>query len=230
MNSRSKEMQKYYSEHILKEDDTFNFKCKMCGLCCIRDEDEPVIVMGPDLVRIARKLHLSTLDVIRKYCYFNIGEKSGLPVLTLKTDWMRRCIFLQNARCMVHDAKPEVCAMFPLGRMVRVHPSRENGEASYAYFTQPGGGCPGENTDVTCTLREWKEKFHLEEREKEMLAWNNMLPDLMAIADIYDRADPAEVFLSQALYDFDPAKDLIPQIEKNHKIAKEVLAKAQEMI
>ena len=96
-------------------DDTFRFHCTACGKCCINRED---ILLNPrDLYRIAKHLNCTPLDVYQNYCESYIGSSSHFPIIRLKPKGhVKRCPYLKDRKCAVHEAKPGVCAIYPLGR------------------------------------------------------------------------------------------------------------------
>ena len=111
--------EKRYREYLaneLKGDDTFQFECSMCGSCC-RSRSEPIVITGPNLFRIAKTLNISPLEAAQEYMDWTIGVNSHMPVLTLRERLDGSCRLLRNGRCTVHQNKPSVCALFPLGRM-----------------------------------------------------------------------------------------------------------------
>ena len=100
----------------LSPDDTFNFHCTGCGECCKHRED---ITLTPfDLVRIAKYLDIRVEEVFTKYCVFHVGKTSNMPVVSLKMQGLEKiCPFLEERKCKIHNAKPTVCTLYPLGRV-----------------------------------------------------------------------------------------------------------------
>lgn len=46
-----------FQKNVLKPEDTFHFECEMCGRCC-RNRQEPILITGADLYRIAHPFWL----------------------------------------------------------------------------------------------------------------------------------------------------------------------------
>lgn len=158
----------------LKDDDTFQFECRMCGNCC-RKRNDAVVINGPDLFRVARALGSSPAEVAWKHTRMNIGGDSHLPVLVLRERLDGSCSLLRNGRCTVQQNKPAVCALFPLGRM---YDSRDN---QFHYFWQ---GCSmGETGSAgkVWTLREWLDEFGLRDSEDDVKAWTQLVMGLAAV-------------------------------------------------
>ena len=99
-------------------DETFQFHCTKCGKCCLDRED---ILLNPrDMYKIAHYLKIPPHEVLKKYCETYIGNSSRVPIVRLKPiGKRRRCPFLKNSKCVIHAAKPSVCAIYPLGRYTK---------------------------------------------------------------------------------------------------------------
>lgn len=99
--------------------DTFRFHCTQCGKCCINRED---ILMSPqDVFKAAQALQMTPHDFVQLYCECYLGSSSRMPIVRLQPRGsIKRCPLLKDRKCMIHDAKPAVCAMFPLGRAIRI--------------------------------------------------------------------------------------------------------------
>ena len=99
----------------LDPDDTFTFHCTQCGKCCIHRED--ILLSPKDLFNIAKKFQITPENALEQYCETYIGCNSRFPVVRLKPQGsVKRCPLLKDRKCLVHDVKPTVCAMFPIGR------------------------------------------------------------------------------------------------------------------
>ena len=101
---------------ILDADDIFAFRCRSCGKCCKQRED--LLLTSRDLFNIAKKLGIRLTDVIQTHCTLYIGHDSGLPLVQLQpVGAAKACPLLVGTKCSVHDAKPAICALYPLGRI-----------------------------------------------------------------------------------------------------------------
>lgn len=103
---------------IIDPNEPFRFHCTQCGKCCEHRED---ILLNPqDLFRMAKFLKQSPADVVNHYCEVYIGPDSRIPIVRLLPEGpTKRCPFLVRNKCRIHEAKPTVCAMFPIGRAQR---------------------------------------------------------------------------------------------------------------
>lgn len=167
---RAKQIMNEYQR--LSPDDTFRFHCTQCGKCCLNRED---ILLNPkDLFRIAQHLGLTVGEAFEKYCETYIGENSRVPIVRLKPRGsIKRCPLLKEHKCMVHEAKPTVCALFPLGRMLELpkleaeEPKLSDAKLLYI-FSDPHCGDASEEH----TVRQWLEAFSLPLEDDFFLQWH----------------------------------------------------------
>ena len=105
------------AEQLLDLDSEFRFKCRRCGKCCIHQDT--ILFNTRDSYNIARKKGTTMQHVVEAYTEVYIGSNSRIPVVHLLSNGPKgACPLLENGRCSVHDCKPTVCALFPLGRVV----------------------------------------------------------------------------------------------------------------
>ena len=137
-------------ENTIGLDDSFNFKCIMCGKCCRNRED--VLLTGPDVFRAAKELGMTIESFIHTYCEIYIGSTSRIPVCRIKPEGNdKHCPLLSENKCRIHSAKPSVCALFPLARVWD-----ENGEARYHVQSNLS-----HRSNKTYTVRKWLERNNL---------------------------------------------------------------------
>jgi uncharacterized protein len=85
-------------------DSAFSYSCGQCGKCC----HHKVIRIGPhELLRLARNRGMSTTAFLREH------TEAGGTVLRVREDFS--CTFLVEGRCTVHEDRPLVCRIYPLG-------------------------------------------------------------------------------------------------------------------
>lgn len=110
-----KELKEQLGYEEIGLDDIFVFHCTQCGKCCIHRED--ILLSPKDLFHIAKKLKITPEVALAQYCETYLGRNSHIPVVRLKPQGsVKRCPLLKNQKCLVHDVKPAVCSMFPIGR------------------------------------------------------------------------------------------------------------------
>lgn len=183
-------------ENPMKTTDTFKFSCKACGNCC-RNRKEPIMLTGYDVFRIAKKLGVEMKEVVTKYTRGYVGSTSKLPVLILKERPDGSCSLFRNGRCMVHENKPLVCAIYPLGRYYLP------AEKRFGYFQQ--NICCG--TDEEHTLEEWLEMFNIHEWDEASSLWATVITKLaeqtMEIKEAKAVEKMANILAIALYYDYD---------------------------
>ncbi|MCI9225914.1 MAG: YkgJ family cysteine cluster protein [Acutalibacter sp.] len=176
MNARKKNILNKFENNRLGPDEPFKFHCTMCGKCCINKED---LLLNPrDMYNLAKELGMTPHEVMNTYCETYIGGDSRLPVLRLKPRGkIRRCPLLKDRKCSVHNAKPTVCALFPIGRGI----AGEKGNIHSLtvkdirhFFSEPGCGDDSE----THTVREWLGEFGLSPEDEFFIKWQKCLFEL----------------------------------------------------
>ena len=211
-------------------DDQFKFHCTQCGKCCIHRED---ILLNPkDVYNMSKELNMEPKDFIDHYCEIYVGSDSKIPVVRLKPKGsVKRCPLLKDRKCMVHKAKPTVCAMFPLGRCLIVEGAEENADTagSIRYiFNHPGCGDRSE----THTVREWIESFGIPVEDEFFLKWQEIVVEMsMAFREAADRMNESSmnILWSAALatlyLHYDVEHEFLPQFEDNTRDFQELLNK-----
>ena len=226
MDRRLEKIVKGIEQNTLGLDDEFYFKCKTCGKCCKNRHD--ILLTTRDLYNIAHALHRTTSYVVERYCDVYIGKDSRIPIVRLKpTGPEESCPLLRNKRCIVHSAKPVVCAIFPLGRAATFEPAEK---IEPKYFFQPDACGSREQAH---TVRSWLNQFGIPVEDTFFPLWTE-INTLMSTSfrELEAQSTPDEVM--ERLWDiaffhmyinYDTGKNLIPQYQKNAKILRVLVAK-----
>lgn len=211
---------------LISVDDTFYFRCTKCGKCCKERDD---IILSPyDLYRMAKYLGKEIEDIINSYTRWHIGESSKLPVVMMRMRGEKRtCPFLDKHKCRIHEAKPAVCALFPLGRI-----AQENGDIRY--LIQPIF-CGGH--DKRQTVREWIAEFGLEESEAWFRTWQEtIVPLVRRVNEIYVKVSEMvmhqleEVLFITIYLAYSMDEPIIPQFQRNIAKMDEMLTCLEELL
>ena len=133
----------------LNLDDTFKFHCTECGKCCKHRND--ILLTARDVYNMSKELNISITGLISEYCDVYLGQDSRIPIVRiLPRGNVERCPFLKSNKCLVHKAKPTICAMFPVGRCLLL----EEIKTQYILSKIECG-----DDSKTYTLREWLRLF-----------------------------------------------------------------------
>ena len=210
---------KEFQNNMLKSTDTFQFDCKMCGDCC-RKRTEPILLTGLDIFRISRALGMDPKQVIEEKTIGYIGDQSHVPVLTLKERLDGSCSLLRKGRCMVHNQKPVVCALFPLGRMYNAITHE------IQYFKNPYSCMTGSKGGKTWTLQEWLDELNISSLDEESMAWNKMIMGVTSVTCQIDKEklpDEMIAIVGSCFYlNYDLTKPYVEQVNMNMAILQRV--------
>ncbi len=177
---------------FLSKMSTFKFRCTQCGKCCrnVKPEDK-VLLTAVDLYRIAKVLDKEVTEVIGEYCDMVPGGESLLPLLVLKERMDGSCIFLKKGQCSVHEGKPIVCALNPLGRYLMYNDVTDDMDFHYHLKDIECGAA----RDEEVTVQEWLDRGNIEEYDECVKLYKrlaNMCSKLMHVAKTVE--DKREMF------------------------------------
>lgn len=175
--------------------DTFTFHCTLCGKCCIHQED--ILLSPKDLFNIAKKFQITPKDAFEQYCETYIGSNSRFPIVRLKPRGsVQRCPLLKDRKCLVHDVKPAVCAMFPIGRYLALPDDgdfpKNVEEMSVGYvFTDPDCG----DATETHTVQEWFRNFNIPLKDDYFYTWTKTQATLCKHLHLLEKNVPDKIML-----------------------------------
>jgi Fe-S-cluster containining protein len=142
----------------LTEKSRFKFRCHKnvkCFTACCSDIN---IVLPPyDLLRLRKRLGMTTEDFINKYCDIEILAKTLLPVIILKmgADDKKSCPFVTPDGCTVYEDRPSNCRYYPMGMATLRKKDAEGGKDEF-YFMIKEDHCKGFEEDKNWTVGEWR--------------------------------------------------------------------------
>lgn len=233
MDERLKEIADNLDKLRIGVDEPFKFHCTTCGKCCFHRED---ILLNPkDVYNIAKELGLTPQVMIEQYGETYIGGDSRMPIVRLKPRGsVQRCPLLKNRKCSVHKNKPTVCAMFPVGRCLKMDEKEiqdiTTDDILYI-FQSPECGDERE----THTVREWLESFGMSVKDEYFIEWQKTVTELcMIFRKVEKMLSPntmlmvwQSAFVGLYLH-YDMAVDFMPQFTENAKKVLETMHTAFE--
>lgn len=186
--------------------DRFMFKCT-AGVPCFNDccQDLNQYLTPYDILRIKTHLGLSSEKFLAQYTRSHIGQESGLPVITLKTDPASGfpCPFVRSEGCLVYENRPASCRLYPLARALSR--SRETGQQTEQYFLLKEPHCRGFENGPTWTVRQWLDN----QAVTPYNAMNDLMIDIIRLKNLF-RPGPLDPKSAQlfylACYDLDAFK------------------------
>ena len=211
----------HLDNYLLDLDSEFRFKCRRCGKCCIHQET--IIFNARDIFNIAQKKGMTMREVMDANTEVYIGRNSRIPIIHLLSNGPKgACPLLENGRCSVHDCKPTVCALFPLGRVALNskdgQPLKE-GETPEVKYILNDHSC-GSAKKVN-TVRSWLAKFGIPEQDEFYLLWNKVLMSLTpAVMKLEEEkvSEPVLEMLWGVIYEtlylhYDTSQEFMPQFQ-----------------
>lgn len=101
--------------------------CTGCSACC-SGMGESLVLDPYDIYQLTKGLGLSFMELLQEKIELNMVTGVVLPNMAM-VGQEKSCGFLEdNGRCSIHDFRPGICRLFPLGRYY------ENG--NFQYFLQ----------------------------------------------------------------------------------------------
>jgi len=142
-------------ETLLQLDHPFTFACGPelpCFTVCCSDLD--LLLTPYDLLRLQRRLGLSSEQFLAGYTERQLRERVGLPLLFLRMreDEKKSCPFLTPRGCAVYSDRPLSCRLYPLGL---VPPGSEAGFRGEEFLVIAEPHCEGHRAGRTWPVREW---------------------------------------------------------------------------
>jgi Fe-S-cluster containining protein len=155
----------------LRKGDRIRFHCHSqlaCFTKCCRDVN---IFLSPyDILRLKKKLAISSEDFLKRYTISLIPEASGFPVILLKMEEERNraCPFVMPQGCSVYEDRPWSCRMFPLD---------QGSHAGDFHFIAPPSLCLGMKENREQTVDQYLGSQDLESYEENERLFGRIASD-----------------------------------------------------
>lgn len=138
--------------------------CMGCHTCCT-GMGSSVILTPYDVCRLTNGLGKTFEELIGNYIELNMYEGVILPNLAMHGD-EEACMFLdRDGRCTIHEIRPDICRLFPLGRIYN--------EDGFRYFLQIHE-CTKKNRSKV-KVKNWINIPDPAHYDKMILAWHDFL-------------------------------------------------------
>lgn len=200
----------------IRPKDWLTFRCRRCGQCC-RDVEDQIMLEPLDAYRLGRYLREqgrgveAIEDVYARYTHPSTVAE-GYPIFLMNTTSPEHaCVFLQDGRCSVYDARPRVCRLYPISVNV------ERKGAAFRYF-QCMDSHAGHYSDGRVSVKDWI--YHnLSKEDRAFLAEEG--DRLPVLGHLLHRLDPQgqKEHLFHLLYfcyfNFNLDKPFLPQYMQN---------------
>lgn len=215
----------------LKIDDKFCFSCKSeypCfNECCT---DTNIFLTPYDVLRLRRRLNISSEEFLEKYTFQPFTKEQKLPVviLKLKEDEKKSCQFVKKEGCSVYEDRPWSCRMYPIG--LASQKTRVEDRGNEFFFLQKDDFCHGITTKDEWTIESWMKDQGVEPYERASSLYreivlhhffekgNDLTPQKMEMFHmVFYNLDKFRefVFESTFLQRFEVAKNTLDMIKKD---------------
>lgn len=167
----------YGSNDLVKADCQ---ECEGCFACCC-GMGQSVVLDPLDIARLTQGLGMTFEELLADKIELNMVDGLILPNLKMnEAHGQERCGFLnEEGRCSIHEFRPGICRLFPLGRFY------ENG--GFKYFLQVHE-CRKENR-AKVKVKKWIDTPDVKAYEKFVNEWHYFLLDI----EEYLAKNPEEV-------------------------------------
>jgi uncharacterized protein len=185
----------------LAQESRFHFSCHP-GLACFNQCcQNPTVILKPyDIMRLRRRLGMSSTEFLEHYTTQVMEDKSHLPLVLLDTDQEAGpgCPFLEATGCGVYEDRPGACRLFPVTQgSILGQDGIED-----AYFCKRLDFCQGFQAGQEWTLAKWKADQGVEPYEGLNRAWLAIILKRGALNPPADDARAPALF-SMVAYDVD---------------------------
>ena len=187
----------------LGPDQTFCFGCHQGLKCFTRCCGNVNVLLTPvDVLRLSRRLGLSTTEFVERHALVPITKELHLPVLMLRmgTDAEQRCPFVGADGCTVYEDRPWSCRMFPLG--MALPPARAGVEPQPVYFLLDAAFCDGFGEPQQWTAESWRANQGVLEQEALEVGYQQLVSHPWFIGGRQLHPKQIEIF-HMACYDLD---------------------------
>lgn len=155
----------------------FKFRCHKGVRCFTACCSNINIALPPyDLLRLRKRLGMTSEEFIEKYCTIEILAKTLLPVITLKMrdDEKRSCPFLTPEGCTVYEDRPNICRYYPVGMATLRKRDSETGRDEFYFMTQEEH-CKGFEENTDWTIDAWRKDQEADLYDEMNRGWMEIL-------------------------------------------------------
>ena len=181
--------------------------CKGCSDCC-RGMGDTIVLDPLDSYRLTKRLHKSFEEMLDDCIGLHVEEGVILPHL-LMTGEEAHCVFLNaEGRCSIHEARPGLCRIFPLGS------SYEEGKLRYFFLEE----CPKEGKSKI-KVQKWLDTPELTKNQQFLIQWHKLRGKLREKASEKPEKSKEMNLLLLHLFFVHPyeiATDFYPQFEARY--------------
>lgn len=204
--------------------------CKGCSQCC-HGMGESIILDPMDGYRMCKGLNVPFGELLNSKLELHVVDGIILPNLKME-EGTDACGFLTGeGRCSIHDHRPGVCRLFPLGRYYYSEPESGKGPeqsvkpGAFRYFLQVHE-CPMPGK-TKVKVSKWVDTPELSRYESYISAWHYFLEEVQQRLPGMEESQVknANLYLLKLFFlkPYDFTAGFYPQFEERLSEAREVL-------
>lgn len=192
----------------------FKFRCHKdisCFTHCCSNID--ILLTPYDVLRMKRRLGLTSTEFVDRHVRFRVDEKSSLPYgyLKMNEDDEKRCPFVTVPEgCTIYTDRPASCRYYPVGQGT-IKKKDEKGEILHEefYFFVKEPHCKGYLEDTEWTMGTWKDDQEITLYDDMNREWKELLMKRNLPGKTLDQARQNQFLL--ASYDLDTFKKFVTE-------------------
>lgn len=170
--------------------------CEGCSTCC-RNMGQSIIVTPYDVYQLTIHLKKSFEELLNEFIELHVEDGLILPNIKMNDDGVQvQCGFLnEEGRCSIHEFRPGLCRLFPLGRDYR------NG--TFQYFLVEGAcdkdrNCrPSQKSKVK--ISSWLNEVSLKKNEAFITDWHYFVREMQGILSSLEPGDDQAKVINMAI-------------------------------
>jgi Fe-S-cluster containining protein len=137
----------------------FRFRCHKDIKCFTKCCSNINILLTPyDIVRIKKRLKLSSEEFLEKHTYMEVDDKSKQPLVRLRMldDDDKKCPFVTSEGCTIYTDRPANCRYYPIGQGTLRKEGEKGPVNEEFYFLIREPHCLGYEEDKEWTIESWR--------------------------------------------------------------------------
>lgn len=136
--------------------------CRGCSQCC-RGMGDSILLDPYDIYMLQTATGQTFSQLLQEKIGLHVEEGLILPAMKIQED-TDACGFLKEGRCSIHDYRPGLCRLFPLGR--------NYDEQGIRYFMLDDACSAGNRTKVK--IKKWLDVELLPRYEEYLIVWHDI--------------------------------------------------------
>lgn len=189
----------------------FRFRCHKGIKCFTRCCSNIDILLTPyDIIRMKKRLDISSTEFLLRYTYFKVDERSSLPhiFLMMSNDEGRRCPFVTPDGCTIYPDRPANCRYYPIGQGTLKKQGKDGVEEEEFYFYIREPHCLGYKEKKEWTVESWRVDQGVDVYDSMNREWKgiNLRRDIPGQTELDKKK---QVMFYIASYDIDSFRDFV---------------------